>query len=98
MVSTACADGEICGMKTEARTSVVAGVPEEDQLRGQFYWLIARWLLAPADQRMLTDAAGLGSDDTEIGRALGLLAARSREATPASAAAEYHDLFIGVAR
>lgn len=85
-------------MKAEATTSVTAGVPEEDGLRARFYQLIARWLLAPPDARLLNDAAGLGSDDTDIGRTLGLLAERAHEATPDSAAAEYHELFIGVSR
>lgn len=90
--------GEVQGMKAEGNASVAAAIPEEDLLRAQFYWLIARLLLAPPDQKMLTEAAGLGSDHTDIGRALGRLAECARDTTPGAAADEYHQLFIGIAR
>lgn len=85
-------------MKTEGFGSVAAVVSEEDHLRAQFYWLIARLLLAPPDEKTLTEAAGFGSDDTEIGRALGQLAHCARETSPSAVADEYQQLFIGVPR
>jgi len=85
-------------MRTEGVASVAAVVPDEDLLRAQFYWLLARLLLAPPHEKTLTEVAELGFDHTEIGRALGQLAQCARETSPSAVADEYHQLFIGVPR
>ena len=73
-------------------------IAEEDVLRAQFYRFLARFLAAPPDEALLRLSAGLTGDDTDVGRALNALARVAAQATPATAAAEYQDLFIGIGR
>lgn len=82
----------------EATAAAGIAVAEEDYLRAQFYWLIARLLLAPPTAETLNRTAALEGDDSEIGRALGALAAAARVTAPRAAADEYQELFIGIAR
>jgi TorA maturation chaperone TorD len=82
----------------ENATAVAAAIPEEDFLRAQLYWLIARLLLAPPPPDLLARVAALEEDDSEIGQALGQLARVARSASPGTVAEEYDQLFIGVAR
>jgi TorA maturation chaperone TorD len=70
----------------------------EEALRAQLYRLLARFLAVPADQSLLDLAAGLEGDETPLGQGIGTLAARAARATPAAAADEYFELFIGVGR
>ena len=76
----------------------VLAVDAEDALRAQLYRLLSRLLAAPPDRALLALVAGMSGDDTALGRGLAALAARAAETTPAAAAAEYGDLFIGVGR
>jgi TorA maturation chaperone TorD len=80
-----------------AEASIEEVLPEE-WLRAQQYQLLARFLAAPAEAVLLDLAAGLAGDDTEFGQALGELARRAGQVTPAAASREYHDLFIGIGR
>lgn len=81
------------------RTAAFAdSIPEEDLLRAQLYWLIARLLLAPPPAHFLARLGALEEDDSEIGQALGQLARAARHVSPDAAAEEYQELFIGVAR
>lgn len=82
----------------EIAALTAAEVSEEDFLRAQFYWLIARLLLAPPPADLLARLAALEEDDSEIGEALGQLARIARDVSPNAAAEEYQELFIGVAR
>ncbi len=50
-------------------------VPEEDVLRARFYAILARLLTAPPSAETLESVRSLEGDDTEMGRALGALAA-----------------------
>jgi TorA maturation chaperone TorD len=70
----------------------------EEWLRARQYQLLARFLAAPPEAGLLHLASGFESDDTEFGRALGDLADRAGQATPAAASREYHELFIGIGR
>jgi TorA maturation chaperone TorD len=82
----------------ENAAAVAAPIPEEDLLRAQFYWLIARLLLAPPQPDFLARIAALEEDNSEIGQALGQLARIAGHVSPDAAAEEYQALFIGVAR
>lgn len=71
---------------------------DEDALRGCVYRLLARLLAAPPDEPALAVARGLAGDATPFGAALEALARVARTTTPEAAAAEYHDLFVGLGR
>ena len=81
-----------------AAEAVIQQILPEDRLRAHQYQLLARFLAAPPDAALLQLAAGFTGDDTELGSALGALARVAARVTPEAAAAEYHDLFIGVPR
>lgn len=74
------------------------GLPPEELLRAQFYGLLARLLAAPPDDALLAMLAGLSGDESELGSALRALAQVAAATSPAAAAREYHDLFIGLGR
>ena len=81
-----------------ARMGVAVTIDPEDEQRAQLYRLLARLLAAPPDQTLLRLAADLKGDDTPLGRGIAALAARAGRTTPATAADEYGDLFIGIGR
>jgi TorA maturation chaperone TorD len=60
--------------------------------------LLARFLARAPDQDLLQFAAGLEGDETELGRAMHVLARTSASMVAETAEREYHDLFIGVGR
>ena len=70
----------------------------EDELRASQYRLLARWLARPPDAALLQLAAGFSGDETELGRALALLARLAQNTDEGRASEEYHELFIGVGR
>jgi TorA maturation chaperone TorD len=71
---------------------------DEDRLRAHQYQLLARLLAGPTDAPLLRVVSGLQGDGTDLGRALGVLADRAGQTTPAAASREYHELFIGIGR
>jgi TorA maturation chaperone TorD len=73
-------------------------IAEEDQLRAQFYGLLAALLARPADAAMLARLAGIEGDDTPIGRGLRTLAEVARMSTPDAVEQEYNNLFIGIGK
>lgn len=75
-----------------------AKVDEADQLRANLYGLLARLLRAPADSELLSMLRSLGTDDSELGQAIGALAEAARNATPETIREEYETLFIGMGR
>lgn len=79
------ADGEVMESDTE-------------RSRAALYGLLARFLAAPPDDRLLALVAGLKGDETPIGTAMSELAAKARSADVARARDEYHALFIGLGR
>ena len=70
----------------------------EDELRASQYRLLARFLAKPPDSSLLNLVSGFSGDETELGKALALLARLARSTTPEKASEEYHELFIGMGR
>jgi TorA maturation chaperone TorD len=60
--------------------------------------LLARFLARAPDRALLQFAAGLVGDETELGRAMRVLARTAAAMLPETADREYHDLFVGVGR
>ena len=73
-------------------------IPEEDALRADLYDFLGAMLSAPPSQDLLTKAAGLTGDDSDIGRGIKALATIARAMTPATAKQEFEALFIGLGR
>lgn len=69
---------------------------EEDELRVQWYALLARLLGAAPDTETLTFLAGLRGTEGDLGQAVSALAASARAADARTVEQEYFDLFIGV--
>jgi TorA maturation chaperone TorD len=74
------------------------GILPEDELRASQYRLLARFLAKPPDAGLLTLVSGFSGDETELGKALALLARLARKSSPEKASEEYHELFIGMGR
>ncbi|MCP4329953.1 MAG: molecular chaperone TorD family protein [Alphaproteobacteria bacterium] len=83
---------------TKSGSSVAHVITEEDALRVHYYRFLGRLLAMPADRDVLAVAAGLEGDDTDMGQALGALAAIARGVTPSDVKDEYNALFIGLGR
>ena len=81
-----------------ARKGVAVTIDPEEEQRAQLYRLLASWLAAAPDQKLLDLATDLKGDETPLGRGIAALAARAGRTTPAAAADEYGDLFIGIGR
>ena len=78
-----------------------AGQPrcdEVDVARAQEYDLLAALLRRAPDAALLSRIAGLGGDETPLGRAHAALADAAGRADAASVEQEFFDLFIGVGR
>lgn len=73
-------------------------LPDEEMHRARIYALLARLLAAPPDPPLLAALAALGADASDLGGAFGALAEAAADTAPGYAAAEYHDLFIGLTR
>jgi len=74
----------------------ISSVHEEDLLRARFYGLLATLLAAPPDLDLLDGLRSLDSDGTQMGRALGDLAAAAAATTPGQVEQEFNALFIGL--
>jgi len=70
----------------------------EDELRASQYRLLARFLARSPDSDLLRVVAGFSGDDTDLGKALALLARLARKTTAEGASSEFHELFIGMGR
>src|ERR1700674_975268 len=73
-------------------------VVPEDMLRARCSRLMACFLSSPPATDDLEGAARLSGDETELGRAVSMFARVCAGSNAASVAAEYHDLFVGLAR
>lgn len=73
-------------------------IPDEDRTRAHLYALLGRLLTSVPDVGLLKQIAAYTGDETELGQALGALAAAARGMETQRVADEYQDLFIGVAR
>lgn len=83
---------------SRARSIDRVDVLPEDELRASQYRLLARFLAKPPDADLLRLVSGFSGDNTELGKALALLARLSRNTSPGRASEEYHELFIGIGR
>jgi len=73
-------------------------VDEIDRARADLYNFLGTLLAAPADQMLLSQTAGLGGDDSELGQAIAALAKAARKARPATVEREFNKLFVGLGR
>ncbi len=71
-------------------------VSEEDQLRAQWYGLLARLLSEPLDEAALDFVRGLAGDESDLGQSVKTLSAAAKAVTPAAVEEEYFNLFVGV--
>ncbi len=76
----------------------MADVLPEDELRASQYRLLARFLAKAPDAALLRLASNFTGDDTDLGKALALLARLAQNTSETKASSEYHELFIGVGR
>ncbi len=83
---------------TGAKSSIQIDVLPEDELRANQYRLLSSYLARPPSAAVLQLSAGFMGDDTDLGRALALLAKLAGKTMPEAASAEYHELFIGLGR
>ncbi len=77
---------------------VTREIPEEELFRARLYSLLARLLAAAPDAALLAALGRISGDASELGQAFAALARGAAAASAADAAAEYHDLFIGIGR
>ncbi len=80
-----------------AETNLASGfdVPEEDVLRARFYAILSHLLTRPPSAETLRSVRTLEGDETEMGRALGALAAVAAKTSAEAAEEEYNGLFVG---
>ncbi len=71
---------------------------EEDALRADLYGLLATLLSGPPSQEVISSAAALTGDKSDLGRAVTELASIAAKATPEQLKREYNALFIGLGR
>ncbi len=79
-------------------TLVQDKIAEEDRLRADLYNFLGLLLLRPPSQIVLDQSAGLSSDDTVLGQAIGSLARVAAKCSPEQVEREFNALFIGVGR
>ncbi len=73
-------------------------ISPEDELRASQYRLLSGFLARPPSASLLQLSAGFTGDDTDLGKALAVLARLARKTTVDMASTEYHELFIGLGR
>jgi TorA maturation chaperone TorD len=74
------------------------GAEATDSARAGVYTLLAQLLAKPPTRALLAELAALRAADTELGQALGHLAALAGGTSPQAAEREHNALFIGVDR
>ena len=74
--------------RSEAKLASGLDVPEEDVLRARLYAILAHLLMAPPAAATLRSVRALEGDETEMGRALGALAAVAAKMSVEAAAFE----------
>jgi TorA maturation chaperone TorD len=73
-------------------------IPQEDQLRADFYGFLSALLARPASAELLTQTAALSGDDSELGQAINALARVARLCKAPAVESEFNRLFIGLGR
>jgi TorA maturation chaperone TorD len=85
-------------MLSDSAAVVGSVVTDEDQLRAEFYRLLANFLTKPPAQSDLQHAASLEGGETPLGKAVHSFSRVAAQTDAATADDEYHALFIGVGR
>ncbi len=83
--------------RAETNRARGSDVPEEDVLRARFYAILAHLLTARPSAETLRSVRALEGDGTEMGRALGALAAVAAKTSVEAAEEEYNALFVCMA-
>ncbi len=73
-------------------------IPQEDQLRADFYGFLSALLARPASAELLTQTAALSGDDSELGQAINALARVAKVCKAPAVESEFNRLFIGLGR
>ena len=73
-------------------------IAPEDKQRADLYNFWGLLLARPADDMLLSQVAGLTGDDSEIGKAVTMLARVAKVSKPKSVDTEFNKLFIGLGR
>ncbi len=76
----------------------VFDIEPEDRMRAELYDFLAALLVRPPDAKLLKKVGALKGDDSELGKAINVLARISRSTSAASVEREFHALFIGLGR
>ena len=76
----------------------VFDIEPEDRMRAELYDFLAALLVRPPDAELLKKVGALNGDDTELGKAINVLARIARASSAASVEREFHALFIGLGR
>lgn len=71
-------------------------IAEEDQLRANWYGLLARLLASAPDGKLLQGVSALRGDDSDFGGGLTALAGAAKATSVEAVTQEYFDLFVGV--
>src|ERR1700686_4569941 len=82
----------------ESTDRVTRDIPEEELFRAQLYSMLSRLLAAAPDAALLAALGRISGDASELGQAFAALVHGAAAVSAADAAAEYHDLFIGIGR
>lgn len=81
--------------------SPLPDIAPEDQARADLYDFLATLLARPPDAALLARiaaSAGTAGDDSDLGRAIGAVAAAAKSADPIAVRREFNGLFIGLGR
>lgn len=73
-------------------------IAEEDALRADLYDFLSALLAGPPARALLSQAAGLTGDDSDLGKAIATLARVAKVTNEIGAEREFNALFIGLAR
>ncbi|WP_197916890.1 TorD/DmsD family molecular chaperone [Thiosulfatihalobacter marinus] len=73
-------------------------IAEEDALRADLYDFLSALLAGPPAKALLSQAAGLTGDDSDLGKAIATLARVAKVTNEIGAEREFNALFIGLAR
>ena len=73
-------------------------IAEEDRLRADLYGYLSALLAAPPDRGLLERTSLLRGDDSELGKAINVLAKLAKATAPSAVEREFTALFIGLGR
>ncbi len=71
---------------------------EEERLRAELYFLLARLLASPPDRKQLKHLAALSGDGSDLGTGVSALSRLAESTMPKAVEREFNALFIGVGR